>query len=206
MGSVIVESGDPVAGLAARNGFSDPRILWNAPENAELRSRRNVDILAPGDELYVPPRELREVRIATGRRHTFRVTRCVVRLRLCLRDIVGKPRAGVAAVLEVDGKREDLTADGDGMLELQIDPNARSAVLTVDGQEYELEIGKLPPIDGEEGLTSRLRNLGYLVDGMRDEAEALRLAIELFQVDHGLAIDGDDLDSIRETLEQVHGC
>jgi len=203
--SVIVESGDTVAGLAARNGFCDPRILWNAPENAELRSRRNVDILAPGDEIYVPPRELREVKIATGRRHTLRVTRCLVRLRLLLRDVMGKPRADVSAVLEVDGKREDLVADGDGMIELEIDPNARGAVLTVDGQEYELEIGKLAPIDGEEGMTNRLRNLGYLVDGMRDEVEALRLAVELFQVDHGLAVDGS-LDSIREKLEEVHGC
>lgn len=205
MSSVIVESGDTVAGLAARNGFCDPRILWNAPENAELRSRRNVDILAPGDEIYVPPRELREVKIATGRRHTLRVTRCLVRLRLLLRDVMGKPRADVSAVLEVDGKREDLVADGDGMIELEIDPNARGAVLTVDGQEYELEIGKLAPIDGEEGMTNRLRNLGYLVDGMRDEVEALRLAVELFQVDHGLAVDGS-LDSIREKLEEVHGC
>jgi hypothetical protein len=206
VGTHVIESGDTVASLAAAHGFTDPRIVWNAPENAELRQRRKPDILAPGDELYIPPRELRTVTVATGRRHTLRIERCLVRLRVALRDIVGKPRAGTTAVLEVDGKREDLTADGDGVIEMTIAPDARDAVLTVDGQEYDLEIGKLDPIDSEEGVTRRLRNLGYLVDGMGDDAEALSFAVELFQVDHELAVDGNDLESIREKLEEVHGC
>lgn len=206
MGTIVVDTGDTVARLAAAHGFSDPRVVWHAPENAELRTRRQADILAPGDELYIPPRELREVSIATGRRHTLKITRCVIRLRLAVLDVMGAPRAGAAATLEVDGQREDLTADADGMVQMMIAANAREAVLTVDGQEYALEIGKLAPIETDEGLTGRLRNLGYLVDGMGDDAEALHFAVELFQVDHGLAVDGADPSSIRETLVEVHGC
>lgn len=206
MGTVTIEQGDTVAGLAAANGFCDPQIVWNAAENAELRSLRNVDILAPGDALYIPPCEVRTVSVATGRRHTVRLTRAVIRLRVALRDVAGQLRDGATVMLEVDGRREDLTADADGVVQMEIAPNAREAVLTVDGQEYSLEIGKLGPIDTEEGIAARLRNLGYLVDGMGREAEALRFAVELFQVDHGMAVDGTDHDSIRETLEEVHGC
>lgn len=206
MGAHVIELGETVASLAAANGFGNPRVVWESPENADLRNRRNPDILAPGDELYIPPCEVRTVSVATGRRHTLRLCRATIKLRLALLDVMGKPRAGVNAVLEVDGKREDLTADGDGVLQMEIAPDAREAVLTVDGQEHSLEIGKLEPIASEEGVSARLRNLGYLVDGMGDAARALRFAVELFQVDHGLAVDGTDLDSIRETLVEVHGC
>lgn len=206
MGTHVIEPGDTVARLAAAHGFCDPRIVWDAPENAELRMRRKPDILAPGDELYVPPNELRTVSVATGRRHTLRIARCTIRLRVALRDVAGQPRPGVPAVLEVDGRREDLTADDDGVVQMEIPATAREAVLTVDGQEHSLEIGKLAPIASDEGVASRLRNLGYLVDDLGDEDEALRFAVELFQVDHGLGVDGSDLDSIRETLEEVHGC
>jgi hypothetical protein len=202
---VTIESGDTVAGLAALHGFADPHIVWGDPENAPLRTRRQLDLLAPGDQLYIPARELRTVKVATGRRHTLKVARPAIRLRVALHDLLGQPRAGAAAVLEVDGVPQDLTADDEGVVEMAIPPTAREAVLVVDDQEYGLEIGKLPPIDDDQGVAHRLRNLGYLVDDT-DDAAAVRFAVELFQVDHGLTVDGADLDSIRQRLVEVHGC
>ena len=50
----VVRQGEHLAGIAARYGF-DPQPVWEHEANSELREqRRDPQILAPGDLLYIP--------------------------------------------------------------------------------------------------------------------------------------------------------
>jgi len=201
--TVTIEPGDTLTSLAAEHGFLDADEVWQAPENAALRASRNPDLLVAGDALFIPDKQPRTVEVPTGQRRTIVVERTVVKLRLLLRDAMGEPRPGAACTLEVDGTSHALTADGDGLVEVEIEPRAREARLTLDGVEQVLQIGWLQPADTEAGSRARLRNLGYLV-GADDDAAAMTLAVELFEADHQLAVDGQ-WRSIVAKLAEIHG-
>lgn len=200
---VTIEPGDTLTSLAAEHGFLDADEVWQAPENAALRAARNPDLLAPGDVLFIPDKQPRTVSVQTGQRRTIVVERTTVKLRLALRDLLGAPRAGVACTLEVDGTSHALTSDGSGVVEVEIDARAREARLVDGGVEQILQIGWLTPADSAAGAAARLRNLGYLV-AAEDDEPALRLAVELFQVDHALPVDGQ-WRSITTKLVEIHG-
>ena len=68
----VVTQGECLSSIARRFGITDWRTIYNHPENAEFRRRRpNPNILYPGDEIYAPPRELRNEPCSTGQRHSF---------------------------------------------------------------------------------------------------------------------------------------
>lgn len=200
---VTVEPGDTLTSLAAEHGFLDADEVWQAPENEALRAQRNPDLLVPGDVLFIPDKQPRTVSVQTGQRRTIVVERTTVKLRLLLRDLLGAPRAGVTCELVVDGTPHTVTSAGDGLIEVEIDAGAREARLTLDGVEQVLQIGWLTPADTAAGAAARLRNLGYLVEADDDEA-AVKLAVELFQVDHQLPVDGQ-WRSITAKLVEIHG-
>jgi hypothetical protein len=200
--TVTIEPGDTLVSIAAEHGFLDAEAVWQAPENAQLRADRKPDLLAPGDQLFVPDRQPRTVQVQTGQRKTAVVDRTPVKLRLILRDAVGEPRADQACTIEVDGVSHAATTDGAGLVEVDIPPTARDAVLRIGGEEHALAIGYLGPATTQAGAVARLRNLGYLV--VDDDDAATRLAVELFQADHQLTIDGT-WQSITGKLEESHG-
>ena len=58
------------------------------------------------------------------------------------------------------------------------------------------------------GQQERLRNLGYLADPLPgdDPEELFRIAVEEFQCDHKLAVDGKCGPATQAKLRDVHGC
>jgi hypothetical protein len=78
-----------------------------------------------------------------------------------------------------------------------------------------LKIGYLDPVTTVPGQVARLNNLGYdagLV-GREDRAprdeegqRQFRSAVEEFQCDHGLAVDGKCGPVTQAKLKKVHGC
>ena len=52
----VVKQGDYLLKLAHGLGF-DADTVWNADENADLKAKRDPNILCPGDLLYVPDSE-----------------------------------------------------------------------------------------------------------------------------------------------------
>ena len=201
--NVTVEPGDTLVSLAAEHGFLDADEVWQAPADRACDRRAARRSRAPGDQLFIPDKQPRTVTVQTGQRRTIVVERTTVKLRLLLRDLLGAPRADVTCELEVDGTPHTVTSDAAGLLEVEIDARAREARLVLDGVEQTLQIGWLTPADTADGAAARLRNLGYLVEAA-DDAAAVRLAVELFQVDHQLAVDGE-WRSITAKLEEIHG-
>ena len=98
-------------------------------------------------------------------------------------------------------------------MKIPISATDSDAKVVAAGYEYALKIGHLDPIDDLSGLVARLRNLGYLDDITGDvepdgtpTKDALGFAVELFQNDYKLPVDGTDLDGIRQKLKEMYGC
>jgi peptidoglycan hydrolase-like protein with peptidoglycan-binding domain len=70
-----------------------------------------------------------------------------------------------------------------------------------------LKIGHLDPIDEHTGRRERLNNLGYRA-GQEDDADdpAYRSAVEEFQCDYDLQVDGVCGPVTQGKLQEIHGC
>lgn len=204
-----VQPGDCINSIALRYGFF-PDTLWNHPLNAALRALRdNPDVLAPGDVVQVPDLRVREETRATG--NTYRFQRRGVPARLQLQVLhEGRPLAGQPYKLTVDGGRARTGMTNDrGEVIAAIPPDARVAHLRVGQgtqvQEFDLQLGRLEPVETVAGLQARLRNLGYDCGDERGEAgPRTRAALRAFQAVQSLPVTGEPDDATRARLVQVH--
>jgi len=117
----------------------------------------------------------------------------------------------------VDGQVEKKTTDAKGKVERDITPDAENGFLVVKDPEdvfgdlpIVFRIGHLDPVDEVSGQTARLNNLGYLAgpfDGQSDEEnhQMFLSAVEEFQCDHDLVVDGKCGPTTQAKLKQVHG-
>lgn len=122
-----VQQGDSVESIAFVAGHFWETV-WDHPENAALRKLRpSGHVLLPGDILFVPPLEQKEIECATGQVHPF--TRKAVPTRLRIRFVVDdEPRAGQSFELWIDDRYEkEGTTDGDGWLDEPVSPIAQRA-------------------------------------------------------------------------------
>lgn len=212
----IVKQGEHLAGIAKQHGFGNHLKLWDLPENAALKKlRQNPNILFPGDQIFIPDRQPSVVEVATDQVHRFRLISRKLKLRLALREFYNQPLAGLACELDVAGHKFQLTTDGEGRLEHDIPVSAEEASLTIvdpssplSGTTIPLEIGHLDPVAERSGQRARLSNLGYATgpsDGTDDD-QAFTAAVEEFQCDHGLSVDGKCGPRTQAKLLAAHGC
>lgn len=194
-------------------GFSNYTTIWNDPNNANLKAQRvNPNVLFPGDMLFIPDRVAKECPKPTDQKHQFVKHSPKLQLVLAMEDIYEKPIAGAACTLQLGANLLNLTTDGMGHLKQEIDPNIRDAVLTIQdpqtpfqGTTIPIKIGSLDPVEEVTGQVARLNNLGYF-PGDGTDAAALNSAIEEFQCDNGLTVDGRCGPQTQAKLKQVHGC
>jgi hypothetical protein len=214
-----VVQGEYLSGIAKKYGFSSHKKIWDHAENAELKKQRqNPNVIFPGDQLFIPDKKDKKESRDTGQRHQFVLKTEKLKLRLVLEDLYEKPIANAACELRIENETFRLTTDDKGKIEKDIKPGARSAVLTIKDPQTPIndilipvKIGDMDPVDKESGQKARLNNLGYFAgpfDGKpADENKALFLsAVEEFQCDHGLAVDGKCGPATQAKLKQVHGC
>lgn len=210
-----VLQGDHLSKIAKDNGFTDYSVIWDHPNNADLKQQRqNPNVLLPGDQVFVPDMEQKQESGPTDKKHTFAVDKKTLKLRLVLEDLYEKPIAGAQCALLVDGQPYQLTTDSSGKLEQEIPLDAKEGFLTVRGDQtpfanevIALKIGHLDPVTEVSGQVARLNNLGYVageLDG--SDADAFESAVEEFQCDHGLKVDGDCGPKTQAKLKQAHGC
>ena len=197
-----VQQGDCISSIAAQYGLSW-RKIWNDPANAALKTtRKDPNVLFPGDVLTVPDKERKEEGRPVDSRHVFKLkdppTR--IKIRLLLDDT---PRANLHYDLAVESKTINGTTDGDGFLEAIIPPSAATGILTVtDGPSrdiFQLGFGTLDPIETEEGVLKRLGALGFLLE------DGLDAAIRAFQAKQHLEVNGRVDDALRSKLKEKFG-
>ena len=209
----IVEQGDHLSQIAKKYGFPDYHVVWDHPENADLKNlRKNPNVLLPGDEVYIPDKEERIETGGTEQKHKFVVKKETLKLCLVLEDIYEKPIAGAQCALIVEGQTTQLTSDGQGKLEQEIPLDAKEATLVIRGDQtpfsdtpFPVKIGHLNPVTEVSGQAARLNNLGYF-PGDGNDSDAFESAVEEFQCDNGLTIDGICGPKTQAKLQQVHGC
>ncbi len=221
-----VKQGEYLAQIARSYGFADYKTIWDAPENSDLKEKRkNPNVLFPGDKLFIPDRETREESRATEARHKFELQGEPLQLRIVLLGLNNKPLQGHECTLNVEGESKEITTKSDGLLKREIPTNAATGRLLDRGKpgpqvraerEIPLKIGHLDPVDTLSGQKARLNNLGYNAGDPaappakpeEEEARARQFqsALEEFQCDFGLQVDGICGKHTQHKLLEVHGC
>jgi hypothetical protein len=177
--------------------------LWDLPSNAALReARENPNLLVEGDLVIVPALRHKTVTVTTGGTHRFKRhgVPSFVRIRC---ELFGAPRANEPFVAEAHGARFEGTTDGDGVAIVPVAPGVRELQLVIgagDAQQVlTVGVGGVGPIDTDDGVRARLRNLGCTHERLADAVAAFRRAAGL--------PDGDLIDDpLRDALVQRHGC
>jgi hypothetical protein len=211
MSVYIVRKGDCLSKIAHDHGIADWRVIYDHPNNAPLRKARpNPHILFEGDQVFVPEKQKKQVSVATGARHTFRVKLPKREIRLRLLDAHGQPLANVKYQLKGLGEG---TTDGDGRLKASVPVGKEEVELVAGELKWVLRVGHLDPLEdvadeGLSGVQSRLANLGYYsgpVDGK--VGPKTKAAIRAFQRAHPpLRVDGICGPKTRAKLQEEHGC
>jgi len=210
----IVQQGDYLAGLAKQFGLP-ASVIWNHPKNADLKQKRvDPNILFPGDRLHIPDLTTGEQSCSTDKLHKFETPNPKLSLRLTLEDQYHQPIANADCVLGVDGDFQKLKSDGKGKIEQVISPGVQDGVITIQvpnvplgNFQIPLKIGYLDPLEEVSGQIARLNNLGYLAgDADKPDLEAFRSAVEEFQCDFGLRVDGICGPKTQSKLKEVYGC
>ena len=200
------------------------------------QTRDNPNVLFPGDQVFIPDRDQHVESRSTEKHHTFVVTRQPLKLRLVLEDAYEKPIANATCTLVVQGQSYPLTTDASGKIEQLIPANAQDGFLAItsdqtpfQNEQIPLKIGSLDPVDQVSGQIARLNNLGYFAGDLDDlqasaaaagveladdssdadqaaNSDQFRSAVEEFQCDQGLTVDGICGPQTQAKLKQVHGC
>lgn len=202
-----VKQGDCISSIAFEHGFFADTI-WNHPNNAELKKKRkDLNILMPGDIVFIPDKRIKELSEPTNQVHKFKCKNTPEKFKLQLL-INGEPRADETYELEIDDLKFSGKTDSQGRLEQSTPPDAKNGKLILaNGTEvYELQFGKLNPSDEISGVQGRLRNLGLYfgpIDGiMSDELEE---AIQEFQFTKNIEPDGKLTPATTAALKQDYG-
>jgi len=206
----VVAQGECLSSIARRFGITDWRTIYNHPENGELRRKRpNPNILYPGDEMFVPYRELRNEPCSTDQRHSFVRKAYTTTLHLIVEDEMGRPFKSKEYDLTIGDKTYHGVTGNDGSLEQQIAANATAGDLTVHawggGFSWTLDLGRLDPYDTDDGIKHRLHNLGFDVKpeshGWDEDAAA---ELKAFQYAAKIPVTGEVDDATRKKLLAWH--
>jgi hypothetical protein len=213
-----VVQGEYLSQIADRYGFQSYKTIWNDPGNATLKAQRqNPNVLLPGDQLVIPDKTTKDQSVAANARHEFVAPSEKLTLRLVVHDESGKPVANAKCRLDVDSDSFNLVTDGQGQVEKPIpdDTTTGRLVLTRADPPLQLDlpidVGSLDPLDTVTGQIGRLNNLGYdagVVQQPADDAaqQQFESAVEEFQCDQQLTVDGIAGPQTQAKLKAVHGC
>ena len=202
----IVKQGDSLTSIADQYGFFW-QTLWNHPRNSQLKAQRqNPNILMAGDQVFIPEKRLKDEPAETGKVHRFRVRGTPARLNLRLKDSDDQPRAGIQYTLKIDDQSFTGKTDADGKISHVIPPRALKAQLSLEtGEQWNLDLGHINPVEYLSGVQARLKNLGYFhgqISGTIDEET--REAIRIFQGARGLSVTGEPDQATRDALVEAH--
>jgi N-acetylmuramoyl-L-alanine amidase len=207
-----VNKGECLSQIAHRFGFADYKFIYDHPQNSAFKRKRpDPNLIFPGDRIFIPDREPKQVDVATGGEHRFRLRTPMRKLNIRLVDATGEPIRNAPYTLAFGAERRDKNTDADGVIDEVIPVDLETASFTVEGMTWTLEVGHLNPIDEVEddvsGTQARLKNLGYNpgpIDGRL--GDRTRAAIRAFQTAKGLTVDGVCSPAVIDALKKDYGC
>ena len=206
-GPYTVKQGDHIASIAADSGFLSWKTIWEDGKNSSLKAKRNPNVLYPGDVLEIPEHQSKQENIPTTEYSTFQTVGDPVQLKIVVLDWAGNPVVDTELDIQLDGGEKIKTAGDGSATKKVVDPEGnKEGRLTVKGYELDLKVGHLDPVEELSGQAGRLNNLGYKAGAPKDKTDKEYLsAVEEFQCDYGLAVDGDCGPNTQAKLKEVHG-
>ena len=163
-------------------------------------------MIAVGDVVHVPAMTGREVESGTGSRHRFTVRNHNLKVRFAFQRWGGKPLDKGPTEVLLDGSPAEFRVTN-GKVEVPVSPLIDKCVVKWSDREVSARIGFLQPSDVVAGYRERLNNLGYDAGDSDDPSDLrLRSAVEEFQCDEGLTVDGKCGPATQARLVNVHGC
>jgi hypothetical protein len=210
-----IKQGEHVTRLACDYGFADYQSVWDDPQNSDLKAlRQNPNVLFPGDLLYIPDRMVNEETRPTDQKHQFQMKQPKLRLRLNLEASYDSPLAGLECQLAIENDLSTATTGGARQVDEPIPPRSERVKLVVPDDKIPvanplvfLQVGHLDPVTELSGQLARLKNLGYYTGSVGGgNAQEVRSALEEFQCDEGLELDGICGTETQGRLVLVHGC
>jgi hypothetical protein len=200
-----VASGEHLSGIATTYGFDDASVVWARPENSQLKNlRADPHVLQPGDEVFVPEVPDAPASKPTGAKHQFKIKSSPLKLRLKLLGLTGQ---GISSSSVTLGAGEQ-PVGGDGSVEAPVAKDAQQVSLS-GGAAQTLSLGALNPSDDETdaGWRARLANLGFLWDPTaEDDDDESVIALQDFQAEYGLTVNGQLDDTTKSKIVEVYGC
>ncbi len=174
-----IKRGETLLNVADHYGFADWKTIWDHPNNGPLRQRRDdPQRLVPGDELHVPDKGERWVKVSTNQKHVFELRSPQSRLKVALEDRFGSPYARRAFKVLADDKELEGRTDDLGVVDVPLPCTpGQSVLITLPKEEIEwqVEVGTLYPLLEEDvtGYQAALQNLGFLHEPTGDACTGL---------------------------------
>lgn len=204
-----ISAGEGVSSIATAHGLA-ARTVWDHPKNRPLRRRKDMNVLLPGDRLWIPDREQKQVNCAIDKRHVFRLRGVPVKFRLQV-FYMEKHVADAPYLLVVDGDKRRGVTDGQGLIDEFVPPRSQVALVRVDLPDgnppllYKFLLGHLNPSDSPSGIVQRLTNLG-LVRPLPGQSLPMAVfdALRRLQRDFSLPITGVPDEQTLACLEKLH--
>lgn len=204
----IVRRGDYLVKLGFVHGF-DADEVWNDPKNDSVRAlRKDHNILAPGDVVYVPIARKEGLPITKGITNRYTATVPKVDVTLVFNDVSGPLGNEPFEVrgCAVDGEPK---TDGDGRLTVKVAVTVREIEVLFPERHlsFLVRVGDMDPAAEPSGVRKRLENLGFLAppaSQLDDSEDALRGAISSFQGANGIEPTGTLDDATRDALVSKH--
>ena len=205
-----VQSGEWMGSIAADAGFKAWRWIWNLGQNANLRSLRDPNLLSPGDMVFLPKVEPKEVARSTDSPHTFAVRHDEDKLILRFNGVATYIRhfGKIDYKLTVAGKEHtgSVSSESD-QVEVPLPIGTKEATLEMGGITRTLMVGALHRIERLSGMQARLNNQGFF-DGPVDNSNGplTKQGATGFQEYYNLKVDGIIGPQTRGQMKKVYGC
>lgn len=205
----IVRKGECMNKLGERYGFAWDT-LWNDAYNSRLQQvRQDPNVLLAGDEVAIPEKRRKQEPGETERLHRFRRRGQPARLVLQFKDD-DEPKSNAPYKLQIDGKWQQGTTDGDGKIDVPLPNEAKRGLLQLEfegrTETYRLKLSGLEPYNSVTGVQARLKNLGFDVGDVDGEMDGpTRAAIREFQKANELTDTGELDESTCQRLKDLHG-
>lgn len=205
-GVYVVKQGDCIRSIAAKHSMNFETI-WNAPQNKALKeARKKPGVLMPGDRLFIPEKQQKQVDCPTGERHRFKRKGVQSTFTVFLNDC-GEPRKDQPYKLIFDNTILEGQTDDQGKIEAVIPSHIKKVKALVGENEepFVFDFGKVDPLDTVSGVQTRLANLGFYdepITGIEDMAT--KNAISDFQSKYELEVNGSIDEPTLKKLEEIH--
>ncbi len=210
----VVRQGDYLTKLAHRRGFSAAEV-WDHPKNHELKElRKDMDILYPGDLLFLPEEGPPPLPLAGHAANAFETRIASVALELVF-HAQGKELANEPYEVLGLPSAEAGTSAADGTVKLTVPLGIREIRVSFVERDvaYTVRVGDMDPIAELSGARMRLANLGHYrgLDPLGSEEDSHELtprdrrAIAAFQAARGLPASGELDAGTRAALGDAHG-